>query len=96
MQALIKTANSQHLVSPGQELLLDKPQIDGVLLLIDDDKVTVGQPLLTQVQVSFEDLGKVKGKKLRVSKFKAKSRYRKTVGFRPQYSKIKIKDIKLV
>jgi large subunit ribosomal protein L21 len=34
-----------------------------------------------------------KGDKIRISKFKAKVRYRKTIGFRPYYTKVKVNKI---
>ena len=34
-----------------------------------------------------------KGEKIRVAKFKAKSRYRKVMGFRPQHSVVQIEKI---
>ncbi len=37
----------------------------------------------------------VKGTKIDVIKYKAKSRYRKKIGFRPQFSRILIEDIKV-
>lgn len=93
MEAVIRVGSSQHLVKPGSVLLVDRPQIDAVLLVIDDQTIHVGQPHLTQAEVSFTNLGIVKGKKIRVSTYKAKSRYRKTRGFRPRYTQIKIADI---
>jgi len=101
MQAVIKIANSQYIVSPQQQLEVDKvftstgkQTLSEVLLLIDGDKVVVGQPHVAGASVDIEVLGTVKGEKVRVFKFKAKSRYRKTKGFRPQYSQIKVLDIR--
>ena len=31
MQALVKIGTSQYLVQPGQELLVDRPQVDAIL-----------------------------------------------------------------
>lgn len=80
MQAIVKIGSSQYIVEPGQEILADRGKIDAVLFP-DGAKVTV------------KDLGKIKGKKIRVAKFKAKSRYRKVRGFKPVYHKIKIEKI---
>ena len=95
MQAIVKIGSSQYLVEPGQKYLVDRPQVDQVLLVIDGDKVLVGQPQVTGAEVIIKDLGEVKGDKIRVSKFKAKSRYKKTVGFRPVYHQIEIVEIKV-
>lgn len=95
MQAIVKIGSSQYLVEPGQQYIVDRPQVDQVLLVIDGDKVVVGQPQVTGAQVTIKDLGEVKGEKIRVSKFKAKSRYKKTVGFRPVYHLVEITKIKV-
>ncbi|MDO8488300.1 MAG: 50S ribosomal protein L21 [bacterium] len=95
MQAVVKIGKSQYLVTPGEKLLVDRAQVDQVLLVIDEDKVLVGQPEVTKAVVTIKDLGEVKGDKIRVSNYKAKSRSRRTVGFRPRYHQIEIQEIKL-
>lgn len=80
MQAIIKVGSSQYIVEPGQELLVDHAKVDAVLFP-DGAKVAI------------KDLGQVKGRKVRVAKYKAKSRYRKVRGFKPVYHKIKIEKI---
>ncbi len=95
MQAIVKIGTSQYLVTPGQKLLVDKAEVDSVLVVINDDQILIGQPVVKDAVVTLTDLGEVKGEKIRVSKFKAKSRYKKTVGFRPQYHQVEIKDISL-
>ena len=100
MKAAIKIGSSQYLVSSGQELTVDriasdtkKLVFDQVLLVIDDKQVQIGKPFLSQAKVTAEVIDQVKGPKIRVSKFKAKSRYRKTIGFRASQTKLKILDI---
>lgn len=100
MQALVQVGPSQYLVSPGQEVLVDlqsqsEGQIvfDQVLLLVDDSQIQIGQPHLAGVQVTASVLGPVKGRKLRVSTYRAKSRSRRTIGFRPRYTRLKIDTI---
>lgn len=80
MQAIIKIGTSQYIVEPDQELLVDRPHVDAVLFP-------------EQAKVTIKDLGVVKGQKVRVAKFKAKSRCRKVRGFKPVYHKIKIEKI---
>jgi len=93
--AVIKLNGNQYKVQEGQELLVDKLNDKNakaeIMLMVDGENVTVGKPLLDGASVDFsvtED--EVKGKKLYIQKFKAKSRYRKRTGFRPVYSKITI------
>ncbi len=96
MQAVVKIGTSQYLVQPGQKLLADRSQVDQVLLVVDDKGgVAVGQPEVWGAKVTVEDLGEVKGKKIRVFKYTAKSRRRRAMGFRPKFHQVLVKDIKL-
>lgn len=102
MQAVIKIGSTQYLVEPGQDVLVDhltKPEkslvFSEVLLLIDGNKVQVGKPFIPDARVKATMFGDQKGEKIRVAKFKAKSRYRKAVGFRAVYSRIKIDTIEV-
>jgi large subunit ribosomal protein L21 len=99
-QAVVKIGKSQYLVNPGMEIDIDRQSnlkgtvaFEEVYLVIDEKSVQVGQPLVSGVSVKAKVLGEKKGEKIRVSKFKAKSRYRKTTGFRPVYTKILIEEI---
>lgn len=100
MQAVVKIASSQYIVSPGLEILIDKQaQKDGklvfnqVYLLIDGDDVRVGKPFVPDTEVHATILKHTQGKKLKISRFKAKSRYDKSIGFRPKYTQVKIDSI---
>ena len=57
----------------------------------DEKKLTLklGTPFL-KTKVKGQILADLKGDKIRVARFKAKSRYRKVIGFRPHLSKVKI------
>jgi large subunit ribosomal protein L21 len=96
--AVIRIKKRQYKVKEGQELLLDKTldeNIDPeVLLLVSDKKVVVGNPVVKGAKVKIKVLEKeIKGDKISVQKYKAKSRYRKKIGFRPRQTKIKIEKI---
>jgi large subunit ribosomal protein L21 len=102
MKAVIKVGSTQYIVEPGQELILDHISseaktlvFDEVLLVQDGDVVKVGQPTVSGAKVEAELIGQTKGPKVRVAKFKAKSRYRKHVGFRSKLSKVKIISVKM-
>lgn len=70
---------------PGSEIKLDK-----VLMSVDGDAIKLGTPYLENVTVTAKVLDHVKGEKIRVSQFKAKVRHRRTIGFRPQLTKVEI------
>lgn len=70
-----------------------KVELETLLKFEDEGKAfEVGQPLLKE-KVSAEVIDNVKGDKIRIAKFKAKSRYRKVRGFRAKLTKLKIVKI---
>jgi len=71
----------------------EKFTLEEVLLCVADENVKIGKPKVNGVAVKAVVLEHFKGKKLRISKFKAKSRYRKVTGYRQYLTKIKILDI---
>ena len=98
MYAVIKTGGKQYRVSEGDEIFVEKLNanaddvvtFDQVLML--DSKV--GSPYLSNVTVEGKVLKNGKAKKIRIFKYKNKSRSnRKTQGHRQPYTKIKITKI---
>lgn len=99
-RAVIRWGSRQYEVGEGETVLVDRvlsSEDEPEVLLIFDEKgnLDLGKPALENAKVTFEVLEQVKGKKVEVFKYKAKSRYRKKRGFRGSFSKIKIKEIKL-
>lgn len=98
-KAVIRIKGRQYEVSEGEELLVDRKldtKIEPDVLLVFDEngEVKVGKPVLENAKVVLEVLDEVRGEKLEVLKYKAKSRYRRRYGFRPLFTKIKVKEIK--
>jgi len=100
MFAVIQAGTSQYLIKEGDELLIDRVEtssdkliLDQVLLTSDGKNVRIGKPFISNLKVSAQILSEVKGPKIRISTYKAKSRFRKTKGFRPKFTKIKILKI---
>lgn len=96
--AVIAISGTQYKIEENQVITVDKldPLIKStseVLLIVDEDKVKIGNPTIKGTSVEFENVRDYQGEKLRVSTFKAKSRYRKTHGFRAQLTDIKITKI---
>ncbi len=95
--AVIRLQGQQFKVSKGDEILVNhlttKPEAE-VLLISKDGKVEVGTPTLSTATVKLEVITETeKGDKLHVRKYRSKSRYRKTIGFRPTYSRLLVKSI---
>jgi len=101
--AVIDISGHQSFVTENETITIDK--IDGkpdekldtdkVLLIVDNNKVSLGTPYIKNTLVSYQVIKHYQGTKLKVFKYKAKSRYRKTMGFRPQLTDIKITKIGL-
>lgn len=98
--AILKIGGKQYKVSKGAILEVDKLEseskevvLSDVLLLASEGKIRIGKPVLSDVKVKATLLENIKGDKVRVAKFKAKAKYRRVMGFRPQISRLEIKDI---
>lgn len=65
--------------------------LDGVLLLVDGDDVTVGTPVVKGVTVSAKVLEHFKGEKTVNFHYKPKKRIRQKTGHRQQYTRLEIK-----
>lgn len=89
MFAIIKFKNNQYKVSKGQIIKLpsfdfDEKKntivFDQVLMICNEDKITIGEPVIKGASVTAKILNKTKTKKIRVVKFRAKKRYKRTAG----------------
>lgn len=100
MIAVIELGGKQHLVKPGDLLLVEKLNLEKgkilslkPLLSAEASNVNLGTPYATgKVTVEVVD-PEVKGDKIRITKFRPKNRYQKTIGHRQRYSQVKIKEI---
>lgn len=100
--AVIKTGGKQYKVEEGQSVVVEK--LDGQkeskvsfdkVLAIGGDKLTVGTPTVEKAKVTGIIVDTFKGKKIRVVKFKPKSRYLRQTGARQQKSKVIIEKIRI-
>jgi len=100
--AVIQTGGKQYKVAEGDSVDVEKISekegkviLDKVLLAQKDKKVRIGKPFIDKAKVNVTVIGNKKDKKVRVVKFKSKSRYLRTTGHRQQKSTIKIEKISL-
>ncbi len=102
--AIISLGGKQYRVSEGETLVVDKlaeEQIDkkgvvsvtDVLFVRDGKDIKVGTPLVEGAVVTLQHEQNQKGEKLRVFKYKSKSRYRRTQGHRQHESVFTVKKI---
>jgi large subunit ribosomal protein L21 len=89
---------SQYKLIEGEEILIDHSDAKNldvsVFLYVDDKVVKVGKPTVNGVDIKFKEITELeKGKKVTVFKYKAKSRYRKKIGHRHQYTRLQVAKI---
>lgn len=100
--AVIQTGGKQYKVREGDEITVDglsKSQGDRLdfsplLLVRDKDKVHIGRPEVKDGSVEATIIDHILGKKIHVSTYKAKTRNRRKIGFRPKLTRLKIDKIK--
>ena len=99
--AVIKTGGKQYLVKVGDKIKVEKLKTkEGSVvkfdtLLISDEtgeKIDVGKPLLKE-KVEGKILKQERGKKILVTKYKQKIRYKRNVGHRQPYTLVQIEKI---
>jgi large subunit ribosomal protein L21 len=99
--AIIETGGKQYRVQPGDtievESLPGEPgstvELDRILLLDDDETLTVGQPTVDGARVVAEIQDHGRGKKIVVFKYKSKTRYQRKQGHRQSYTRLTIREI---
>lgn len=102
MFAVIKTGGKQYIVREGQELKIEKLEVeDGqtvtfdAMLVADEEgnDVKIGKPMVAGVKVSATVTGHGKSKKVSVIKYKAKVRYRRHRSHRQPFTKVQVNKI---
>lgn len=99
--AVIKIGGTQLKVVEGSEYEInkmegkkgDKIEVNEVMLFADGSDVKVGEPYVEGSKVTLEITSQKKDKKVDVFKYKAKSRYRKSLGHRSLITKVLVKKI---
>lgn len=101
MIAVIKTGGKQYLVEPGNKIKIEKIEGDEgkeitfseVLLLIDKDKVEIGEPFVKGAKVVTKILQQAREKKKMVFRYKSKTRREKKRSHRQYFTEIEIVKI---
>jgi large subunit ribosomal protein L21 len=102
MYAVLENGLKQYIVAKNDIIELEKLdkeigdeiEFNTVLMLKKDDgEIEVGYPYLKNVKIIAEVIEQDRAKKVIVFKKKRRKNYRRTIGHRQYYTKIKIKDI---
>ena len=98
--AIITTGGKQYKVVAGQILEVENLNLDSgttsfdkVLMTVSGDSIEIGKPFVSGAIVNAKIIENLRGTKIYVSKFKAKSRYRRVTGHRQSLTKIEITGI---
>ncbi len=101
MYAVIKTGGKQYKVSEGDEIIIEKLNVeegsavtfDEVFAIVDGEEVKIGQPKVEGAKVTGSVVKNGKGPKIRIFKYKHKTNYRRRMGHRQPFTKVKIEKI---
>src|SRR5689334_9736433 len=101
MYAILESGGKQYKVRPGDTLQVEKlpgaagdtVELGRVLMVADDDDVTIGAPVLEGVKVLAEVVDQRRGPKIIVFKYKAKVRYRRKTGHRQSLTTLRVTEI---
>lgn len=101
MYAIVETGGKQYKVSEGSEIDVEKidadvdaeVELDRVLLVRKDDEVIVGTPVVEGARVVGRVRMQGRGPKIRVFKYKPKKGYRRRLGHRQAFTRLRIEKI---
>ncbi len=99
--AIVESGGKQYKAVEGETIEVDRlPVNDGekiglerVLMLVDDDEVSVGTPTVDGIQVSTTVVEHFKGSKIIVFKYSPRKRIRVKGGHRQQYTRLMVDAI---
>ncbi|WP_248582491.1 50S ribosomal protein L21 [Nocardioides sp. InS609-2] len=100
MYAIVRSGSKQQKVAVGDVIEIDKVETAAgesvslpVVMVVDGENVTVTG--LDKAAVTVEVLGRTKGPKIVIQKYKNKTGYKKRQGHRQKYTQVKVTDISL-
>ena len=101
MQAVVVTGGKQYRVAPGDSIQVEtlpgdvgaEVELSKVLLVVGDDaQVRTGEDAAgARVKATITEQGR--GEKLLVFKFKRKKYYKRTIGHRQNFTRLKVNEI---
>ena len=101
MYAVVETGGKQYKVEKGTSLLVDRLDVkegDKVALravMFRDDEAVIEPKELEKVKVEAKVSAHLRGKKIKVFKYKAKKGYRRRAGHRSELTKLEVTELKM-
>ena len=103
MYAIVETGGKQYRITPGDTFRVEKlpvdqggaVELDRVLMVADDENLTVGTPLIAEAKVHCTVLEQDRAKKIFAFRFKSKKNVRVKRGHRQYYTCLRVDSIEL-
>lgn len=101
MYAIVETGGKQYRVTPGDTFRVEKLPVDRgttvaldrVLMVADDDKLTIGTPVVEGAKVVCTVLEQDRAKKVMSIRYKSKKNVRVKRGHRQYFSRLRVDSI---
>ncbi|MDH5298230.1 MAG: 50S ribosomal protein L21 [Desulfobulbaceae bacterium] len=101
MYAIINTGGKQYQVAPGDQVRVEKldgnvgdtVELSQVLMVVNNDDIKVGQPVVDGAKVTARIVEQGKAKKVLVFKMKRRGGHKVKNGHRQLYTALEIKEI---
>lgn len=102
MWAVVEIGKKQYMAKAGDTLEVERLKdlegevvFDKILLIADEEKVSVGMPYVAGAVVRAQIQGEEKGDKVHIYKYKRRKKYRRSQGHRQIHTILKISEISL-
>lgn len=101
--AILETGGFQYRIAPGEEIEVpsmradvgDKVTLPKILIWEKDGSCEIGKPAIENVVAEAEVLGHGRYPKVLVQKFKRRKKYRRLLGHRTPYTRLRILSIEM-
>ncbi len=101
MYAVMKSGARQYRAEVGSTIVVERLPAEvgqqivlkDVLLVADGEKVKIGQPVVKRAKVLATVVAQEKGPKVRIFKYRPKQRYRRRIGHRQWYTRLRVDEI---
>jgi len=99
--AIVEAGGKQYKVAVGESVDVEKldcgvgetVEFDRVLIIAGDGNLRVGHPVIENAKVSATVLSHGRGRKVIAFKYRPKQRYRRKIGHRQTYTRVRIDEI---
>lgn len=103
MYAIVRTGGRQYRAEIGAVIDVDRLpnavdsilELSDVLLVGDNDKTVIGQPLVDGAKVTATVVEQFRAKKVIVFRYRQRTNYRRKTGHRQYYTRLRIDSINL-